>query len=56
MPVCIAGYEDRGLIRYKYWIKVVGDATGVDEFSLGTKTGSGDTSNGINGCVGQKIP
>jgi hypothetical protein len=44
-------FEDRGLTRDKYWIKVVGNATGVGEFSLGTKTGSGDTANGINGCV-----
>jgi hypothetical protein len=44
-------FEDRGLTRDKYWIKVVGNATGIGEFSLGTKTGSGDTANGINGCI-----
>ena len=43
-------FEDRGLSRDKYWIKIVGNATGAGEFSLGTKTGTGDASNGIDGC------
>ena len=44
-------FEDRGLTRDKYYIRVEGNATGAGEFSLGTKTGTGDTANGINGCI-----
>jgi len=44
-------FEDRGFTRDKYYIKVVGNATGVGEFSLGTKTGTGITANGVNGCI-----
>jgi len=44
-------FEDRGLTRDKYYINVVGNATGAGEFSLGTKTGSGITANGVDGCT-----
>lgn len=44
-------FEDRGLTRDKYWLKVVGNATGIGEFSLGTKTGTGDAASGVNGCT-----
>lgn len=44
-------FEDRGFTRDKYYINVVGNSTGAGEFSLGTKTGSGITASGIDGCT-----
>lgn len=43
-------FEDRGVVGGRYSITVQGNATGSTTFRLGTKTGSGDTTSGVNGC------
>jgi hypothetical protein len=44
-------FEDRGFTRDKYYINIVGNATGAGEISFGTKTGTGDDASGVDGCT-----
>lgn len=43
-------FENRGLATTKYLLVVTGNATGSTTFRLGTKSGTGDTATGTNGC------
>lgn len=43
-------FENRGLGTTRYSLIIVGNATGSTTFRLGTKSGTGDTATGTNGC------
>lgn len=43
-------FEDRDLLDDKYKITITGSSTSTTEFYLGTKAGTGDDADGLDGC------